>query len=981
MGKLTLSSRNKIVLLSLTGVILLYALAGFLVFPAVLSHQIPKLAQEKLHRSASVDDIHFNPFSLEFSVDGFTLTSRDESPFASFGQFYVNLNMWRSIIDLTLTFDQIKLSQPYVFVERDRKGDFNFSDLLNQKQSPDEENQSNNGEMFPVTLEQVTIAQGKLTWEDNFYPQSQREDIYPLDLTLHNLTTRLDGQSQLGFSLMFASGGSFTWQGTLGLNPLFSDGNITLEKVSFRRVWELFLKNAVQFEIQKGSELIEAEYHLRDGTTGPRLLIDNAQVEIYDVKISEKAQPDVLIDIPDFKLSGINANLADKTVKITDISANDAAFKARLNADGSINYQSLFKMGGEQKQTTAATKPTAGKEQPWSVIIDRLAMENFALRFVDNTLPRPATIALSNIDFKSQDLSSEAGATVPLNLSLTVNDGGKISLTGETSLEPFQADLRFKADAIALKDFQPYADKAAKLDILSGLFSADTHIALLQQDKQELAITLQGDSRISDFASKDRISNQDFLKWGELSLQQMNFDIAGNSYSIDNITLKQPYARVLIKQDKSLNVNDVIVAKPATEQTAAAQTEAEKPRQPAPTFKIGRIDISGGESDFADLSLIMPFSAYLNRLQGSIDSISTARNDITRIKLAGKVDDLAPVKIEGQISPYKGDSEFALDFNSMPMPLITPYMAQFAGRKIEKGNFTLGLRYKIQNRQLTASNKLLIEHLVLGDKVENPKAVSLPLNLAIALLEDSNGKIALDVPITGSLEDPKFSVASIVDDALVNVITKIVSSPFNAIASLIEGGKDISNIAFPAGQATLIEDQRHKLDELAVALKKRPKLQLEIKGAAFSRLDWPSLQQETLRTQLQQRRADELNRENQTNLAAKDIRLSEEDYQRLLADLFIKNYPNLNERSFFGTPRLLDPKMGDFYAVAERKLAADIPPDPERLAQLANSRAQAIAKYLIAKGIAVNRIFMLDASVDTKNSAEEATSTLNLTVN
>lgn len=980
MGKLTLSSRNKIVLLSLTGVVLLYALAGFLVLPAILSHQIPKLAQEKLRRSAKIDDIHFNPFSLEFSVDGFTLTSRDDSPFASFGQFYVNLNMWRSIVDLTLTFDQIKLSQPYVFVERDRKGDFNFSDLLNQKHSPDEENQSNNGEMFPVTFEQVTIAQGKLTWEDHFYPQSQREDIYPLDLTLHNLTTRLDGQSKLGFSLMFASGGSFTWQGTLGLNPLFSDGNITLEKVSFRRVWELFLKNAVQFEIQKGSELIEAEYHLRDGTTGPRLLIDNAQVEIYDVKISEKAQPDVLIDIPDFKLSGITVNLPDQIVKITDISANDAAFKAWLNADGSINYQSLFKMGGEQEKT-AATKPTAGKEQPWSVIVDRLAIKNFALRFVDNTLPEPATIALSNIDFRSQDLSSKAGATLPLNLSLTVNDGGKISLTGETSLEPFQADLRFKADAIALKDFQPYVDKAAKLDILSGLFSADTQITLLQQDKQELAITLQGDSRISDFASKDRISNQDFLKWGELSLQQMNFDIAGNNYSIDNITLKQPYARVLIKKDKSLNVNDVIVSKPATEQTAVAQTEAEKPRQPAPTFKIGRIDISGGESDFSDLSLLLPFSAHLNRLQGSIDSISSARNDIARIKLAGKVDDLAPVKIEGQISPYKGDSEFALDFNSMPMPLITPYMAEFAGRKIEKGNLTLGLRYKIQNRQLTASNKLLIEHLVLGDKVENPKAVSLPLNLAIALLEDSNGKIALDVPITGSLEDPKFSVASIVADALVNVITKIVSSPFNAIASLIEGGKDISNIAFPAGQATLTEEQRHKLNELAVALKKRPKLQLEIKGAAFSRLDWPSLQQEALRTQLRQRRADELNQENQTNLTAVDVRLSDEDYQRLLADLFIKNYPNLADRSFFGTPRLLDPKMGDFYTVAERKLAADIPPDPQRLTQLANARAQAIAKYLTGKGIAVDRIFMLDASVDTNNSAEEATSTLNLTVN
>lgn len=979
MGKLTLSSRTKIVLLSLSGVVLLYALAGFLLLPAVLSRQIPKLAQEKLHRSASVDAIHFNPFSLEFSIDGFTLMSQDDNPFASFGQFYVNLNVWRSIIDLTLTFDHVKLAEPYLYVERGRNGVFNFTDLMADEQTS-EDTKTDDGELFPLTLALVTISQGKLTWEDHFHQQSQREHIEPIDLTLSNLTTRIDGKSQLGFSLMFASGGSLDWQGTLGLNPLFSKGHIKLEKISFRRLWQLFLKHSVAFEILTGREVLEADYHLTDDQAmGVQLLVDNAHVGIYEVKISEPDREDALITIPSFAVSGITANLQQRTVTIADIAATDAAFTAWLNADGTLNFQSLF-LPQNPESASAAKSDDQQPLPPWLIRIDRLALQNFALHFVDKTLPKPAQIELTAIDFKSRDLSSKDGSSVPIDLALLVNNGGKVSIKGSSILQPFQADLQIEADAIALADFQPYLDKAAKLDIVSGLFGADFRIKLLPGENRNLNISVHGDSRISDFVSKDRISNQDFIKWQQLTLHQMNLDLAANDYRIDTITLKHPYSRVLIKQDKSTNINDVLIAKAESSKPRAEQTETATPKQPTPTFKIGRIDISGGQSDFADLSLILPFSAHIDRLQGSISGISSARNDSATIKLDGTVGELAPVNIEGEIYPNRGDSEIALNFDSMPMPLITPYMAEFAGRKIEKGNLSLKLHYKIRNQQLSASNNLLIEDLVLGEKVDNPKAVSLPLDLAIALLEDSNGEIALDVPITGSLEDPQFSVADIVVDALANVITKIVSSPFNAIASLIEGGEDVSQIAFPAGQSTLTDNQRNKLDELASALAQRPKLKLEIKGTAFTKQDWPALQEDALRRRLLQMRADELNREDGKKRSADDIQLSDEDYQRLLADLFIQRYPHLAERSFFGTPRLLDPNMGNFYQVAQSKLAAAIPPDEQRLRKLANDRARAIAKYLIAAGIPVKRLFMLDAGIDPKEAGLEPVALLNLTV-
>ena len=371
---------------------------------------------------------------------------------------------------------------------------------------------------------------------------------------------------------------------------------------------------------------------------------------------------------------------------------------------------------------------------------------------------------------------------------------------------------------------------------------------------------------------------------------------------------------------------------------------------------------------------------HINQLKGTVKGISSEKNTVTNIVLAGRVGGLSPVNIIGKINPDKGDSEVSLDFKSLSLPLATPYMAEFAGRRIEKGNMSLKLNYKIVNNQLTVSNNLLIDQLVLGDEVEHENAVSLPLDFAIALLQDSDGKIELDVPITGNLENPEFSVAAIVMDALINVITKVITSPFNAIASLIGSDEDISKVMFASGDAVLSDKQKQKLDGLAEALSERPGLKLEINGTAFSQYDWPHLQAEALDKQLLQIRVDELNQNNNKKISAKDISLTKDEYDRLLADLFIQKFPLIADRSLFGTPRLIDPEMGDFQQIAKTRLAAIIPPEPVRLQQLATARAKGVAKYLIEKEVAIERIFLLDVDVDPQDGDDTIATILNLTI-
>ncbi|HBA65356.1 MAG TPA: membrane biogenesis protein, partial [Methylococcaceae bacterium] len=265
-----------------------------------------------------------------------------------------------------------------------------------------------------------------------------------------------------------------------------------------------------------------------------------------------------------------------------------------------------------------------------------------------------------------------------------------------------------------------------------------------------------------------------------------------------------------------------------------------------------------------------------------------------------------------------------------------------------------------------------------GERVENPDAVSLPLNLAIALLKDSKGQINIDLPITGSLDDPEFSVGTLVMRALGNLIRNIATSPFRAIASMFGAEQDLSAITFEPGSTIIAETEQAKLDALAQALKDRLALRLEIRGAAFEALDWPALRSEALNDQLKSMRAKELRAEGR-RIRAEYVTLSEDEEQRLLAQLFIEKFPMLADYTFFGRPRLKNPEQGDFYEIARQTLEAALEPDQQRLNDLAVRRAGAIQNYLIAEGgIPGNRIFLLATELNPVRKEPGITATLSL---
>jgi hypothetical protein len=378
------------------------------------------------------------------------------------------------------------------------------------------------------------------------------------------------------------------------------------------------------------------------------------------------------------------------------------------------------------------------------------------------------------------------------------------------------------------------------------------------------------------------------------------------------------------------------------------------------------------------------------------------------VALKGNVDKYAPVDIVGQINPLSGDryTDLLLSFKNMELTTMTPYSGKFAGYTIKKGKLSLDLKYKLSENVLIGENKIVADQLTLGERVESPDATSLPVKLAIALLKDRHGKIDLDVPVRGDLNDPEFSVGPIVVQALVNVVTKIVTSPFALLGSLIGGGgEELSFVDFEVGSSALAKEEIEKLDKLAKALNERPALQLEIKAVAHKESDRAALAESALLDQLKQAKLKEMQAAGkQAPAQAKDVSLSDDDYARLITQAYEKRFgkhpsallgmkvetsaketqaPADAGQSAPASPakpaqaQAADPQV--VIAMAKKRLIEDMGIDDTRLRILAQERAKQIKGYLLEKGkIPEEQLFIVDVELGGSSDGDTVRANLSL---
>jgi len=402
------------------------------------------------------------------------------------------------------------------------------------------------------------------------------------------------------------------------------------------------------------------------------------------------------------------------------------------------------------------------------------------------------------------------------------------------------------------------------------------------------------------------------------------------------------------------------------------------------------VRVTDSDVDFADLSLALPFAARIHGLQGQLVGLSNKPGGAAQLELQGQVDEYGLSRAAGQINLFDpaAFTDIRVIFQNVEMTRLTPYSATFAGRKIASGKLSLDLQYKVKGRQLQGDNQVVMEQLTLGERVDSPNATNLPLDLAIAILQDEHGKIDLGLPVSGSLDDPQFSLGGIVWKAIVNVLTRVVTAPFRALGALFGGGGDeqTAKVAFDPGDTELLPPEREKIKKLAQAVAKRPRLSLGVHAAWDPRADGNALKDRSLRRTL----AAQMGREVAASEEVGPVSTADPKAREAIETLYRNRFGSAALRQlegkfaqanpgappadaagrlvsrlanlFKGTPPPLSAEESaqlagaDLHARLLERLRDAEPLSDDQLRALGAARAQAISRELVADGVAAERI-------------------------
>ncbi len=835
------------ILVALAGLYVVWLLFAWLALPPLLQSQAEKIVLARSGHHLTMDKPSFNPFLLRLHLRNVKLTEPGGQHLLSFRNLIVEFSS-TSLFRRAYVFDEIALDNLDATLVVLPKNRLNWTGLIEAFQSKEKKP---SGELPRLLIRKISLTEAQATLTDRRTGVERTARIEPMTLELTDLSTLSNGKGRYEITARTSFGAHIAWDGVLALKPVQMTGHLQVTGISLPRVAQ-YMPLPGTIAAPEGVAAFSTSYQAGMIEDAFNLKLSNLAFRLDGFKIAGKADPSAVATAGRIALSGGRFDLSRRSVSFKALSLSGGNVQAVRDAKGRINWQALV----PAKQTTAPQTPAHGGG--WHYRIEKVDVSGFGLQFRD--AGPGASFALEDIAAETGPVSEDLSQPLPLKVSFRSRDGGTFSAEGTVVPTAPSADLQIKLDGLNIAPVQPYLAHTTTLKLTSGSVSSEGHLKFA--DKQ------------ADYTGGFAVRNlhiltadgQTFLAWTSLStttLAASNAKLAMRELLLDGLD-----TRVIIAQDKSINFTKIFRTGPAKPVAApppsvplaavaepvlaAPVAQAAKPAAPLFPVHIGRLRILRSQMEFADHSLALPFGTHIHALNGTIVNISTRPGAPARLLVNGQIDDYGMAHSEGLVDLFKptDNMDIKVDFTNVEMARLTPYSATFAGRKIESGKLTLHLQYKLKNRQMLGDNQIIMDKITLGERVKSPQAKDLPLELAIAILEDSDGRIDLGLPVSGSLDDPKFSYGGIIWKAITNVLTKIVTAPFRALGALFGGDNDkFDGIVFAAGSPALSPPEQEKLNAFAAGLKKHPKLGVTLHGT-WSDADRSALQDLQLRREI-----------------------------------------------------------------------------------------------------------------------------------
>jgi len=738
-----------------------------------------------------------------------------------------------------------------------------------------------------------------------------------------------------------------------------------------------------------------------DGEVGekPLIVVGPVNAGLGPVKVFSGTENAAQLD--QVRLVNANFALADNNLSIEAVELSRAKTAVMLDKNKQINWNAILTKHSNAPATQSASNAPSATGPGMNLNLGKLSIDGIEVAVTDESTPTPVKLDIVNGRAQVRDISLDLNKPLPVEAGLSIKQGGSFKASGNVIPGKSSGKLNLKLAGLSFKPFAPYVNQFARLKLQSGALSSSGRLNFAK-GKEAMKLDYDGGFAVDSLAITEEDTDEAFLGWEKLSSDSLEFNLGPNRLHMRELVAVKPFGKVIIFEDKTINLKRILrsseSAKPVVEneegksqeetQTAAAavppppSSEAVSDSGKKADFPlvVERLSIEEANAEFADLSLTPQFGTRMHSLSGIVTGLSTDPATFAQVELDGKVDEFGSARVRGSIQPFKATefTDLKLSFQNLEMTNLTPYSGKFAGRRIDSGRLSVDLEYKIKNRQLAGENKFVINKLKLGERVDSPDAMKLPLDLAIALLEDSNGIIDLDLPISGSLDDPKFSYGRIIWKAIVNVLTKLVTAPFRALGKLLGvSSEKLEAVTFDPGSSRLLPPEQEKLKMLAEAMAKRPALTLTLEPGFDPVADRRALQELAIRRQA----ADMAGLKVAPNEAPGPVDVNLYKIQTWLEDRYKaaagkEDYKKLRasfqDKDAGAAARVMESEMVErlarrfktrdpgpasaFHAELLERLTQKTVIDDSELNKLAQSRSQAMREELVKRGLDAARV-------------------------
>jgi len=835
--------------LIVAGLFLLYVMIGFWLLPLLLKPKLEEQLSDLLGRTVTIAEMKLNPLVLSTTISTLTVHEMDGEPFAGFETLYANAQ-FSSIFKWAATVREFRITGPFGVLKLLPENRLNIDDILAKLSAGKAQPEGNEDAGLPrAIIETFQLIDGKAVFEDLTGMESIREELAPISFTVDNLSTLEGRRGEYRLTGQAPSGGRFEVDGKITMNPVRIQGSAAITDTRIAHYWE-HLKEIFSFQIVSGSADVSGEYTIEivDGQLNARL--ENGTFELHNFKLVEKGKDEVLITVPSLAVKGIGANLQDREVSVASVRTAGGRIHSWLSPEGTFELQRLFLHDLEKlSRTEKAEKPKteAVATSPWRVALKKMEVKDWGLAFEDRTLVRPAKLTVDTIDMLVENLTNAKDKTATMDLSLRFNQAGKINIKGTAGIVPLQADLNVVTTEIALASFQPYVDEAVNAQIHSGAISSKGLIRYRSEDSQP-QIRYEGNLTVDDVKIKDRVQTEYFITLDRLNTSGIGLELGPNQLTVAQVLIDRPGARVTV--DEAGVINAVNVFTPVKRETGSAEGTDNLLKRLVDlllvqfkgpmTMRVDRVELKSFRGDFFDASVSPPYETRVEITDATATGLSSDTSAEADFKFNGRLDGKTGLEGSGQMNPMNAlkDSRANVSVKDFALPAVSPYSGKFIGYTIDFGTLNVDLKYKVANDIVDGSNIIVVDQLELGEPVDSPDALNLPIKLGVAILKDNRDRIKLQVPVEGNVKNPHFNIAKTIQSALMGAIKDAGSAPFEAIAE-IDGftGEELRQVTFAFGFSDLQDREIRKLIALADFLKERKTLTLGIVGTADRRMD------------------------------------------------------------------------------------------------------------------------------------------------